>query len=153
MFSAARQSAIRYNKTFVLRDIKKILYSILFESKAKGFLWKNKAFGESLLQLLQIFNAYQKKCRAFLFSIRFLRISVVQVYYVCVSHWINAQYGRWLLEKMQSAHMGVGRRGRGAKAAPGFWNFQQKRLFFSFEWEKEISPLLPPHWKKFGKIP
>ena len=31
---------------------------------------------------------------------------------------------------------------------PGFWNFEQKRLFFSFEWEKtNFTTFAPPHGK------
>jgi len=37
---------------------------------------------------------------------------------------------------------------------PGFWNFEQKRLFFSFEWEKtNFTTFAPPPWKNFGKSP
>ena len=42
---------------------------------------------------------------------------------------------------------------RGPCPPPGFWNFLQKRLF-SWFWvgKKQISPLLAPPWKNFGKI-
>ena len=38
---------------------------------------------------------------------------------------------------------------------PGFWNFQQKRLFFSFEWEKRnFATFGPLPWKNVGeKVP
>jgi len=43
--------------------------------------------------------------------------------------------------------MGVGRRGWIVKISA------KKGCFLSFEWEKQISPLLAPLWKNFGKIP
>jgi len=55
------------------------------------------------------------------------------------------------------ATLGHGRRkGTGGANPPcplGFWNFQKKGCFFSFEWEKQISPLLVLPWKNFGKNP
>jgi len=52
-------------------------------------------------------------------------------------------------EKILAA-MCVGR-GQGALAPLDFENFSKKRLFFSFEWEKQISSFLAP--EKFQKNP
>ena len=49
--------------------------------------------------------------------------------------------------------MGVGRGGRGAKPPLDFENFSKKGCFLSFEWENQISPLLAPPCKNFGRIP
>ena len=51
--------------------------------------------------------------------------------------------------------MGVGRGRQGwALAPPGFWNYKQKKVVFSISrGKKQISPLLAPPGKNFGKIP
>jgi len=46
--------------------------------------------------------------------------------------------------------MGVGRGQGGSRSPLDFENFSKKRLVSS--WKKQISPLLPPPWKNFGKI-
>jgi len=45
--------------------------------------------------------------------------------------------------------MGVGRRARVALTLPWILKFSAKQgCFFSFEWEKQISPLMAHPWKK-----
>ena len=49
--------------------------------------------------------------------------------------------------------MGVGNGGRGVRPLWILKISAKKGCFLSFEWEKQISPLLAPCWKNLGKIP
>jgi len=43
--------------------------------------------------------------------------------------------------------------GQWAKESQDFENFRKKVVFVVSSGKKQISPLLAPHWRKFGKIP
>jgi len=65
-------------------------------------------------------------------------------------HWRSAYCSSHML--LFSAWASEG--GHGGPSRPGFWNYWQKKLFFSISrGKKKISPLLAPLGKNFGKIP
>jgi len=69
----------------------------------------------------------------------------------CVGFGLRVNKHRVRVTNRVRVIMGIGR-GGGARNALDYESFSKKCCFFSFEWEKQISPLLAP-WKKSSRRP